>query len=141
MSRRGGSSSLEFDLNLAPIIDCFTVLITFMLASASFLSIAIFDAGFITSESVGDTNPPPITVELHIKNIKSYEVIVKGKRNSTDKVDSPAGAGQAIMDIKSQFPMLDSVTITAEDSVTYEAVVKTMEKLRPIMPSLVLGGF
>ena len=43
MSRsRGGS--LDFELNLAPIIDCLVVLITFMLASASFLSISIFDA-------------------------------------------------------------------------------------------------
>ena len=38
-------TSQDFDVNITPIIDSFTVLITFMLASASFLSVGIFDAG------------------------------------------------------------------------------------------------
>ena len=42
----GGGRHVEsdFELNLAPIIDAFTVLIAFMIASASFLSIGILDA-------------------------------------------------------------------------------------------------
>jgi biopolymer transport protein ExbD len=41
----GGGNSQDADINLAPIIDCFTVLIAFMLVSASFLSIGVLDAG------------------------------------------------------------------------------------------------
>ncbi|RYZ61531.1 MAG: hypothetical protein EOP09_19835, partial [Proteobacteria bacterium] len=67
MSRRGGAGSLEFDLNLAPIIDCFTVLITFLLVSASFLSVSIFDAGFTPVEQMGDTTPPPITIQVMVE--------------------------------------------------------------------------
>ena len=40
----GSSSDGEVELNITPIIDCFTVLITFLLASASFISIGFFDA-------------------------------------------------------------------------------------------------
>ena len=40
-----GSGGQDFELNLASLIDCFTVLITFLLASASFLSVGILDAG------------------------------------------------------------------------------------------------
>ena len=39
----GNSSGQDVDLNITPIIDCFTVLITFLLASASFLSIGFFE--------------------------------------------------------------------------------------------------
>jgi biopolymer transport protein ExbD len=35
----GGGNGQEVELNITPIIDCFTVLITFLLASASFLSL------------------------------------------------------------------------------------------------------
>ena len=34
----------EVELNLTPVLDCFTVLITFLLASAGFLSIGFFEA-------------------------------------------------------------------------------------------------
>ena len=43
-------NSLDFELNLAPIIDCFTVLIAFILISASFASINILDAGIAFKE-------------------------------------------------------------------------------------------
>jgi len=39
----GSSNSQDVDINITPIIDCFTVLITFLLASASFLSIGCFE--------------------------------------------------------------------------------------------------
>ena len=41
---------LDFDLNLAPIIDCFTVLITFLLISASYISINIIEASVASVE-------------------------------------------------------------------------------------------
>jgi len=143
MSRRGGGHQvLDFDLNLAPIIDAFTVLITFMLASASFLSISIFDAGFTPAEQVGDPIPPPITLTLNIKDkAAGYEVIVKGKMNTTTKFNTPEEAGEALKQVKEKFPEVDSVTLTADDGVAYEAIVKTMEKVRPVMPSMILGGF
>lgn len=141
MSRRG-PQILDFDLNLAPIIDAFVVLIAFMLASASFLSISIFDAGFTPAEALGDPSPPPITLTLNIKDKDGgYEVIVKGKTNNTTKYSTPEEAGKALEEIKAQYPTVDSVVLTADDGVTYEGVVKVMEKVRPVMPSMVLGGF
>lgn len=139
MARR--SQATDFDLNLAPIIDCFTVLITFLLASASYLSISIFDAGFAPSQPSADTQPPPVTVELTIRAKSVYQLVVNGKVKIDDKFSDADSASEKIKEIKNQFPSLDSVTILAEDDISYEQVVKTMEKLRPVMPSLVLGGF
>lgn len=140
MSRsRGGP--LDFELNLAPIIDCFTVLITFMLASASFISISLFDAGFTPMEAVGDPNPPPITVTLDLKNDGSLRLVTKGNLNSTNTFKDADEAAEAIRQLKEKYPGVDSLSLTADDQVEYEAIVKTMEKTRKYMPGIVLGGF
>lgn len=141
MSKRR-STATDFELNLAPIIDCFTVLITFMLASASFLSISIFDAGFTPVEAMGDPNPPQITINLNVKDKdRGYELVVKGKENSNATYKTPEEVGQALVALKGRFPAADSVTLSADDNVEYDKVVKAMEKIRPVFPALVLGGF
>lgn len=140
MSRsRGGE--LDFELNLAPIIDCFTVLITFMLASASFLSISIFDAGFTPAEAQGDPTPPPITVTLDLKKNGSLQVITHGKLEQKNTFANPDEAAEALRQLKEKYPGFTSVTITADQEVEYEAVVKAMEKARKNELSMVLGGF
>ncbi len=140
MSRsRGGS--LDFDLNLAPIIDCFTVLITFMLASASFLSISIFDAGFTPAEAQGDPTPPPITVTLDLKKNGSLQVITHGKLEQKNTFANPDEAAEALRQLKEKYPGFESVTITADQEVEYEAIVRAMEKARKNNLSMVLGGF
>lgn len=140
MSRsRGGE--LDFELNLAPIIDCLTVLITFMLASASFLSISIFDAGFTPAEAQGDPTPPPITVSLDLKKNGSLQVVIKGQLNQRNTFANPDEASEALRQLKEKYPGLESVTITADQEVEYEAVVRAMEKARVNNLSMVLGGF
>lgn len=140
MSRsRGGE--LDFELNLAPIIDCLTVLITFMLASASFLSISIFDAGFTPAEAQGDPTPPPITVSLDLKKNGSLQVVIKGQLNQRNTYANPDEASEALRQLKEKYPGLESVTITADQEVEYEAIVRAMEKARNNKLSMVLGGF
>lgn len=140
MSRRG-PAVLDFDLNLAPIIDCFTVLITFMLASASFLSITLFDAGFTPSEALADPTPPPITIEVRVREKGSWQMILKGKENKTADFTSPEDVATALKEVRTRFTTVDSLTLTADDPVPYDSVVKTMEKIRPVVPAMVLGGF
>ncbi len=138
---RRHEGSLDFELNLAPIIDCFTVLITFMLASASFVSISLFDAGFTPAEAIGDPNPPPITVSLDLKKNGSLQVVTHGKLNSTNTFANPDEAAEALRQLKEKYPGVESMTITADPEVEYEAIVKAMEKSRKYMPGMVLGGF
>lgn len=141
MSRRGTDEALDFEIQLAPIIDCFVVLITFMLASASFLSISIFDAGYTPVQAVGDPKPPPVTVTMTIKSGQRIVIEVDGKERSKQEKHSPAEAGEFLKGIKGRYPALDSVTLSAEDGIPYEELVKTMEVIRPVMPGIVLGGF
>jgi biopolymer transport protein ExbD len=140
MSRsRGGS--LDFELNLAPIIDCLVVLITFMLASASFLSISIFDAGFTPTESVGDPTPPPITLTLDLKKDGSLQLVSHGKFESKNSYKTPDEVAEAIRQLTEKYPGVTSMNVVADDQVEYESIVRAMEAVRKYMPALVLGGF
>jgi biopolymer transport protein ExbD len=69
MSRRhrfgsGGThpAEIDFELNLAPIIDCLVVLITFTLISASFLSVAVFDYGAAPNSASQSSTTPPVSI-------------------------------------------------------------------------------
>lgn len=146
---RRGSGSQDFELNLAPIIDCFTVLITFMLASASFLSIGIFDAGIAAAGAQAEqkTTPPPIniTIELNEKNVMKLKLT--GKETRTISIPSEGEAWdyekltQNLQSLKDKYPTVNAVTITANDSVAYQEIVGSMEKVRKVMPMVLLGGF
>lgn len=141
MSRRGGEQSIEFDLNLAPIIDCFTVLITFLLISASFLSVSLFDAGFTPVEQMGDTNPPPITIQIMVEGDERFVIDVKGKMTLKQAYKTREELVNALKEVQEKYPKVDTLTMTASDAVEYEAIVQTMEVVRPYMPAIVLGGF
>jgi biopolymer transport protein ExbD len=152
---RGGSQDVE--LNLASIIDCFTVLIAFMLASASFLSIGILDAGIAAAgASASPGTPPAIVVNVELKQDFQYVVKVSGKVTASYPI--AAGAPTATKDgqqkawdhaaltaklgeLKARFPDVSAVTMSAENTVEYRDVVKSMEITRKTHPAVLLGGF
>jgi biopolymer transport protein ExbD len=155
----GGSGNQDFDLNLAPIIDCMTVLITFMLASASFLSIGILDAGVAAAgaTAVTDQAPPPVNVAVEIGKDQNFVVHVTGKE--TLNIPIARGNGQAtaqnsaaspydydnltrqLASIAGRYTAVKAVTLSADNSVEYQDIVKAMDVVRKTMPVVLLGGF
>jgi biopolymer transport protein ExbD len=145
---KGGSNSQDFDLNLAPIIDCFTVLITFMLVSASFLSIGILDAGAgAAGQTAANSTPPAVVVQLQLDTQFGMEIQLSGK--SSDKIKVPPAQGEwdysglerELTQIKNKWPQVDSIILSAANDVEYLQIIKVMEKLRKWIPSVLLGGF
>lgn len=143
-----GSDSQEIELNIASIIDCFTVLITFMLASASFLSIGILDAG-IAAGAASPTNsqPPAVSITIELKANQVMQVKLSGKSTQSHTLNAKSGAWDEeglkgrLTEIKSQWPDVGAVTVSAESAVMYKDVVKTMEITRKTHPAVLLGGF
>lgn len=143
-----GGRSQDIDLNLAPIIDCFTVLITFMLASASFLAIGIFESGVAAPGApVPGTNPPAISVEVQLDAKKGIDLKVTGKAklerhlaSKGDGYDYEAMLGE-ISSLKRQYPDTQMVTLSAADDVEYKQVILTMEALKKVIQTTLLGGF
>ncbi|MCM2322933.1 MAG: biopolymer transporter ExbD [Oligoflexia bacterium] len=145
----GKSNSQDFELNLASIIDCLTVLITFVLASASFLSIGLLDAGIAAAGAAPATDAAPPSVNVTVELGKDQAMIVKlgGKATSTTAIPAKAGAWdhealvQNLSALKQKWPDLNAAVLTAGDAVEYRDVVKTMETMRKAVPAVLLGGF
>ena len=140
--------SQDFELNIASIIDCFTVLIAFMLASTSFLAIGILDAGVAAAGNTAtDSTPPPVNVTLQLTGSRDLEVKWSGKE--TNSVRIPAKSGKADYDamtsalasVKSRWNGVNAVTLSADNTVEYRDVVQAMDVARKTLPVVLLGGF
>jgi biopolymer transport protein ExbD len=141
-----GGASQDFDLNLAPIIDCFTVLIAFMLASASFLAIGIFDAGAAASSAANSGQPPAIRIEAQLDMNKTIDLHVEGKVNLRKKIPPRDGTYDRaaliaeIGELRNRFPDTKGMVLRAEDDVEYAEIIAAMEGLKKKIPSVMLGG-
>jgi len=137
-----GSGSQDFELNLASIIDCLTVLITFLLASTAFISIGILDAGVAAAGSTAtQTAPPPVNFTLEIGKGDSMTIKVTGKSSLTEKVSGFDGLTQKLATLHQRWPSVNAITLTADSAVEYEDVVKVMNTTRKTIPVVLLGGF
>jgi biopolymer transport protein ExbD len=142
------ATNQDFELNLASIIDCLTVLITFLLASASFLSIGILDAGLAagSAHSAGGT-PPPVTVTVELKAAHKMEIKIGGKENRTISIGEQDGEWdykaltRDLSTLKTRWNGLNALTLSAENGIEYREIVRTMEVARKILPAVMLGGF
>ena len=143
-----GNQSQDFELNIASIIDCFVVLITFLLASASFLSIGILDAGISAAgASASNQEPPPINITVELNRGSTFTIKVTGKSSKTVPIAANGGdlnfdaLSKELTSIKSSWPTVSAVTLSAQDLVEYKDIIRTMEQVRKVLPAVMLGGF
>ncbi len=148
VTQSGNKNSQDFELNLASIIDCFTVIIAFLLASTAFLSIGIFDAGIAAGAPQAQSlTPPSVQVAVEMKSNHRIEIKVSGKTTRNLSLDQ---AGEQwnrddlvsrISEFKKEWPELQSVVLSADNDVAYHEVIKTMEKMKGQIQFVMLGGF
>lgn len=146
----GPGASQDFDINIAPIIDAFVVLIAFMLASASFLAIGFFDAG-ISANTVAenqDKKPPPVSVEVKLHQDMSIQILVEGKKVKDQHQIKAAkdswnleSLATRLESIQKQWPSVNALTLEAHDQIAYHDIVRVMEQARKTHPSVLLSGF
>jgi biopolymer transport protein ExbD len=142
----GSGGGQEVELNITPIIDCFTVLITFLLASASFLSIGFFET-YTPGSNVDPTQGEPDTeVVLKIKANHMAEFKVKGKRNQnlTFTLTSPESVKnleQEIQNLKDPSIKLGQILISADDTVDYKELSEVMGHINRFNLPVVVGEF
>jgi biopolymer transport protein ExbD len=152
MHAGGGENSGDVDLNLAPIIDCFTVLITYLLVSASFLSLTAFDVGVAAS---GQSAPgavvkdPPLSLVIELDASKQLGIKLSGGKQNVNLAVSIAAINSdwdlkalvsKLEEFKTKWPELNEASVTAEPSLKYKEVVKLVEALKKAMPKLYLAG-
>jgi biopolymer transport protein ExbD len=146
----GDGGGQDFDLNLAPIIDCFTVLITYLLVSASFLSLSIFDIGVAAS---GQAAPAKVSIPPHavaVRMMESHSIELKisgGKENLSQTIPIPAlgtdwdltKAIEKLEQLKQKYSDINDLSLSAENHVTYKEVVHVIEGLKKANPKIYLA--
>lgn len=141
----GGDSNQDFDLNLAPIIDCFTVLITYLLVSASFISLTILDVG-VAASGVGTPPPsnavPPPTLTINLTTDNRIDLKLTGgpKKLSISQSLEVTGLTKKCTELLRSYPDIKDVTLFAQPTVSYRNVVRVIEEVKKVIPKVYLTG-
>ena len=153
MSHGGSDTGQDVELNLAPIIDCFTVLITYLLVTASFLSLAALDVG-VSATGTGapppkDSGPPPMVMSMEIMVNGDIKINVRGGVSGREYPYTIANVGgqhnddgllARLNDIKKRWPEITEASVSAEPTVIYKDVVKVIKKIQEAMPKVLISS-
>ncbi len=128
------SGSHEVELNLSSFIDCFTVLITYLLISTSFLNLGGLDIVLATPTAGEIPNPPLVSLELNIGDHGQAHIKISGM--SSQEIDIPDEGGKVALSkldselkqIKQKYPTLDSILVAGSDKGSYDQLVKAIQK-------------
>jgi biopolymer transport protein ExbD len=153
MSASGSDSGQEIELNLAPIIDCFTVLITYLLVTASFLSLAALDVGVSATGTAAapakDSGPPPMVMSMEIMMNGDIKINVRGGVSGREfpyLIGNVSGQRNEelllarLNEIKKKWPEIKEASISAEPTVIYKDVVKAIKKIQEAMPKVLISS-
>ncbi len=139
---------VDFELNIVPVIDCLTILVTFMLAAGIYYSIAMLDIRLSAAgKEVSAPSQSDVSVEVQLSADKSVVLKVSGKEARRRTFDrSPAGVDLAALSaelegIKSRWPSVKSATLESNREASYQDVVSVLETIRRSHPDVLLGGF
>lgn len=142
-----GEGEQDFELNLAAIIDCFVVLITYLLASASFLSVAVMDVtAAAPSAQVISNKDASIDVAVDLYRDHRMRIQIMGDANRKIEIPDEGGSwnfaafAEHLKSIKHEFPRLEVVVISGEADLAYDPLVRAVEIARNTVPAVSLGS-
>jgi biopolymer transport protein ExbD len=148
---RGRESSSDFDLNLAPIIDCFTVIIAFLLASAAFVSIGVFEAAVpsIAPQQGQSEQAQTSSLDVIAEVGKDKNITLSWSGVKTGKQVVSTQGGRELEGFRKELQILresvqkevpGSLEIRASDEAVYADLISVLEAARPSFPAVILGG-
>jgi biopolymer transport protein ExbD len=146
---RSHEAEIDVELNITSIIDCFTVLITYLLVTASFISFGVLEVS-VASPALAQAAPPAgnptlsVTIVLGLNH--GLEIRTEGEETRIYPVPAKDGAWdlgsvtEHLTSFKARFPSLNTAMVTADDTIEYLEVVKTVESVRETIPNVSLGA-
>jgi biopolymer transport protein ExbD len=155
MVDNSSGASGEVELNLAPIIDCFTVLITYLLVTASFLTLTALDVS-VSANSDKEAPPPPLTDEkpmvMTMDLASTGEVILKisgGDLKKDYDLKLPAKADGSwdseqlnvtLEKVKNRWDKLKEISVSAASTVKYKELVHLINETQKSLPKVYISG-
>lgn len=128
-------------LLLVPMIDIFTVLVTFLLMTAVFARITIFQLD-LPSAAGSNTNEPAFRLEVIVRK-EGFELT-----NGTRVIATVPKVGDAYdvttlnalaVSLKKDYPRVDSASVLMEPDVEYDHMIQAMDAIRSTELSNVTG--
>ncbi len=134
---KSGGRNKNIELNLVPVIDLMSVLITFLLITAVWTQVSMIQIGSSIYGKKSDTTPsipPPLSdvvVKVEVK-AAGYTLTI-GKQT----ISLPAANGQfddaglvaQLQRVKQLYPEKQDVVIAVEDAMPYEHLIKAMDNV------------
>lgn len=139
--------SSAFDINVTPMLDLFSVLIIFLLATSVFSATGELriEVPFLSQQPPPkqeelDKNPEKtVSVTIDVDTVK-YQQATTAKSTIEDEIEVPLTEEgldkiQAkIYDIRKSSPKFDKVTVFTQQEVSYEKLVMVLDTLRELRP-------
>ena len=138
----GEDMDQDVELNIASIVDCFTVLITYLLAASSFITIGGLEAG-LASSGVADTEQTARTpLFLAMEMTDTRTIRLKSSGAETQVFEFPAEQGkwnlqaaiQEMKNLKERNPGLESLTLLPENGVQYQDIIAAISATKKALP-------
>jgi len=123
------------EMNLVPMIDIFTVLVTFLLMTAVFYRTVILELNLPTAQNV-DTPPPALQLEIVVRK-STVQVADRGSgllsefKSGADGYDY-VGLSEYLKRVKERFPEKLDATILLEPDISYDTLVQMMDTVRVV---------
>lgn len=121
------------ELMLVPMIDIFTVLVTFLLMTAVFSRITILQLDLPSSNSAGAGTPPQFRLEVIVRH-QGFELTNGSKLIATlPKVNEQYDFGtltQMALSLKQQYPEANDASVLLERDVQYDYLIQAMDAIR-----------
>ncbi len=122
------------ELLLVPMIDIFTVLVTFLLITAVFSRTVILELQLPPANSQFTPSPPGLQLEVVVRK----DALLVDDRNSGPLASFPNKDGAFDYDalshylqlVKSRFPEKTDATVLLEPDIAYDVVVQVMDRVR-----------
>lgn len=119
-------------LNLVPMIDIFTVLVTFLLMTAVFSRITILQLDLPSSESTAAA-PPPFRLEVIVREqgleLTNGNSLIATIPKVNGDYDLKALSDLALA-LKRDYPTADDASVLLERTVAYDYLIQVMDAIR-----------
>jgi len=139
----GNEGSQDFELNLASIIDCLTVIIAFLLLSSSFVSYGALDTAVAAPQgsaasSASDGQPQALTLPVTLRDAAHVDLEFSGSRSEKRSI-SRESLKSELEALKQKYPGLNGMVLTAGGRVEYREIIRGMDESRLVFPAVALG--
>jgi biopolymer transport protein ExbD len=124
------------ELLLVPMIDIFTVLVTFLLMTAVFSRTVIVELKLPTQSAEFVPPPPGLKLEVILRQ-DAVEVadsnsgrLANFPRSSRDLPYDLGGLSEYLQVVKARYPEMTDATLLLEQDIPYDALVQVMDTMR-----------